>query len=116
MSDLIENLTALTFACADREARWFNRYNRLQPNGSLELEWGYKEGFYQTRIRELYRLMPSGHLEKIHEILLSKMASLPGEAERNRSPEELAQLIRRFQADDGAANEDVDFPINPRSK
>jgi len=95
-------------ACADREARWLNRYNK----DSRDLEWAYKEGFYQARIRELFRLIPAGHLEKIHELLLRKMAELPGAAERNRSPEELAQLIRRFQAGDGTASEGSDFPTN----
>ncbi len=109
MNDLIENLSALTFACADREAKWFNRYNK----DSRDLEWAYKEGIYQARIKELLRLIPEEHLKKIHELLLRKMADLPGATERNRSPGELAQLLRRFQAGDGAVNDDHKFPTNP---
>ena len=93
MTDLIKTVSELTFACADREARWFNRYNR----DSRDLEWAHKEGFYQARIKELLRLIPEEHLEKIHAILVRKMDGLPGEAQRNRSPEELARLIHELQ-------------------
>ena len=109
MPDLIKTVSELTFSCADREAKWLNRYNK----DSKDLEWAYKEGFYQTRIVELLRLIPEEYLEKIHELLLRKLADLPGAAERNRTPEEVAHLIHRFQAHGGAVNEEVDLPTNP---
>ncbi len=87
MSDLIQTIAELTFAYADREARWLNRYNRLQPNGSLELEWGYKEGFYQTRYVELLRLIPAEHLERMLGIIRSRLEALPGSTTSPTSPD-----------------------------
>jgi len=75
MTDLIKTVAELTFSYADREARWLNRYNK----DSQDLEWAYKEGFYQTRIEELLRLISEEHLEKIHGLLVQKMSILPGD-------------------------------------
>jgi hypothetical protein len=93
MTNLARTVSELTFSYADREARWFNRYNK----DNRDLEWAYKEGFYQARIKELLELPPEGYLEKIHAALIRAMKKLPGEAERNRSPEELEHLIDDFQ-------------------
>ena len=93
MPDFIKTVSELTFSCADREAKWLNRYNK----DSKDLEWAYKEGFYQTRIAELLGLIPEEYLEKIQGLLLRKMANLPGEAEQNRSPEEVARFIHDLQ-------------------
>lgn len=87
MSNLIQTIAELTFAFADREAKWLNRYNRLQPNGSLELEWGYKEGFYQTRFVELLHLLPDAHLERMMDIIRSRLEALPGSTTSPASPE-----------------------------
>jgi hypothetical protein len=86
MTDLVRTVSELTFAYADRKARWLNRYN----NDSRDLEWAYKEGFYQKRIEELLGLIPGEALERIHVMLTHKMDDLPGEAERKRNPANLA--------------------------
>jgi hypothetical protein len=93
MTALVQTVSALTFAYAHREASWFNRYNK----DSKDLEWAYKEGFYQTRIEELLGLIPHDHLEKIHTLIVQKMEKLPGEAERNRNSEELDRFIHDLQ-------------------
>ena len=93
MTEIINTISELTFSYADREAKWLNRYNK----DSEILEWAYKEGFYQTRIVELLRLIPEEHLKTIHTLILRKMANLRGEAERSRSPEQRARFIHDIQ-------------------
>jgi hypothetical protein len=87
MSELTQTIAELTFAYADREAKWLNRYNRLQPNGSLALEWGYKEAFYQSRFVEMLRLLPDEHLESMLAIIRSRLAALPGSTTSPASPD-----------------------------
>lgn len=96
MTGLVKTVSELTFSYVDREARWFNRYNK----NNRELEWAYKEGFYQTRIQEMLGLLPEVLLGKIQDRLVAKLEALPGEVERNRSPEELDRLIHKFQRGD----------------
>lgn len=90
--DLRTETSALTFAYADREAAWLNRYNKENK----ALEWGYKEAFYQKRFCELLRLLPDDVVLKMHQVMTLKAAQPPGEATRNRSVEETIRLIRRI--------------------
>lgn len=93
MSTLAETLAELTFTYAEREAAWLNRYNKDDKN----LEWAFKEGFYQKRIRELLGLIADEDLEKLHAIITARLENPPGEATRRRSPAETMELIGRFR-------------------
>jgi hypothetical protein len=93
MSTLAKTLAELTFTYAEREAVWLNRYNKDDKN----LEWAFKEGFYQKRIRELLGLISDEHLEKLLAIITARLEHPPGEATRRRSTEETMELIGRFR-------------------
>jgi hypothetical protein len=90
--DLRTETCALTFAYADREAAWLNRYNKEDK----ALEWSYKQGFYQKRFQELLSLLPDDVVLKMHQVISAKTAQPPGEATRNRSADETLRLIRRI--------------------
>ena len=64
----------MTFAYADREAAWLNRYNKEDKT----LEWAFKEGFYQKCFQELLILLPDEAVERLHLIISQKMTNLPG--------------------------------------
>lgn len=93
MSTLAETLAELTFTYAEREAVWLNRYNKDDKS----VEWAFKEGFYQKRIRELLGLIADEHLEKLHAIITARLENPPGETTRRRSPSETMELIGRFR-------------------
>lgn len=71
MANLAENTAKLIFEHADREAKHFNRYNKTDQG----LEFAYKEGYYQKRIKELLHLLPEGSLEKLHAIISNRFNS-----------------------------------------
>lgn len=100
-----QEVAALTFAYADREAAWLNRYNQEDK----ALEWAFKEGFYKKRFQELLVLLPDDAVEKLNLIISQKMTNLPGESTRNRSTEDNLKLIKRFRH----AIEDADTPPQP---
>lgn len=100
-----QEIASLTFAYADREAAWLNRYNM----GDKELEWAFKEGFYKKRFQELLVLLPDDAVERLHLIISQKMTNLPGESTRNRSTEDSLKLIKRLSH----AIEDADTPPKP---
>jgi hypothetical protein len=88
-----QEVARLTFAYADREAAWLNRYNK----GDKEVEWAFKESFYQKRFQELLILLPDDAVERLHLITSQKMSNLPGESTRNRSAEDALKLINRLR-------------------
>lgn len=99
MSTLAQTIAELTFTYAEREAVWQNRYNQHDL-----LYWTYKEGFYQKRIQELLKLISDEHLQQMHVIITGKLANPPGEAARNRTPEEVTRLVRLLlQSEDSSA-------------
>lgn len=93
MPSLAQSVADLTFAYAEREAIWLNRYNKDDKS----LEWAFKEGFYQKRIRELLGLIADEDLEKLHTIITARLENPPGEATRRRSPAATTELIGRFR-------------------
>jgi len=93
MPSLAPAIADLIFAYADREAAWLNRYNKDDKN----LEWAFKEGFYQKRIRELLVLIADERLEKLHAIITAMLEQPPGDATRRRSPAATMELIGRFR-------------------
>jgi hypothetical protein len=93
MPSLAQSVADLTFAYAEREAVWLNRYNK----DDTSVEWAFKEGFYQKRIRELLGLIADEHLETLHAIITARLEHPPGEATRRRSPAETMELIGGFR-------------------
>jgi hypothetical protein len=87
-----QEVATLTFAYADREAAWLNRYNK----GDKEVEWAFKESFYKKRFQELLVLLSDDAVERLHLIISQKMANLPGESTLNRSAEDTLKLIKRL--------------------
>lgn len=106
MTDLAQSVAELTFSYADREAKWLNRYNK----DDKALEWTWKEAFYKKRIKELLELISEENLQKCRVIISKKLANPPGEATRNRSPEETQGLIKRLR--DASGNAEKDTPQN----
>ncbi len=103
MPSLAQSVADLTFAYAEREAVWLNRYNKDDKS----LEWAFKEGFYQKRIRELLVLIADERLEKLHAIIKAMLEQPPGEPTRRRSPAAAMELIGRFrQACEDSASPD----------
>jgi hypothetical protein len=100
-----QEVATLTFAYADREAAWLNRYNKDDKT----LEWAFKESFYQKRFQELLVLLSDDAVERLHLIISRKLTYLPGESTRNRSTEDSLKLIKRL----GHAIEDTDTPTKP---
>ncbi len=100
-----QEIASLTFAYADREAAWLNRYNK----GDKEVEWAFKEGFYKKRFQELLVLLPDDAVERLHLIISQNMTNLPGESTRSRSTEDSLKLIKRLSH----AIEDADTPPKP---
>lgn len=100
-----QEVATLTFAYADREAAWLNRYNKEDKT----LEWAFKESFYQTRFQELLVLLSDDAVERLHLIISQKMTNLPGESTRKRSTEDSLKLIKRLSH----AIEDEDTPPKP---
>jgi hypothetical protein len=95
----------LTFAYADCEAAWLNRYNKEDKT----LGRAFKESFYQKRFQELLVLLSDDAVERLHLIISQKMTKLPGESTRNRSTEDSLKLIKRLSH----AIEDGDTPPKP---
>ncbi|WP_395715804.1 hypothetical protein [Prosthecobacter sp.] len=107
MPSLAPTVADLTFAYADREAAWLNRYNKDDKS----LEWAFKEDFYQKRIRELLVLITDERLEKLHAIIKAMFEQPAGEAMRRRSPAATMELIGRFrQACEDPASPDTEAP------
>lgn len=92
-ANIRQEVATLTFAYADREAAWLNRYNKDDKS----LEWAFKEGFYQKHFQELLVLLPDEAVEKIQLIISRKMTNLPGESTRNRSAGDTLHLITQFR-------------------
>lgn len=90
--DLRQETETLTYAYADREAAWLNRYNQ----NNKALEWAYKEAFYKKRFSELLKLLPDDQVARLHQVISAKIEQAPGESTRQRSPEETLSLIRRI--------------------
>jgi hypothetical protein len=91
-ANIRQEVATLTFAYADREAAWLNRYNKEDKT----LEWAFKESFYKKRFQELVALLPDDAVERLHLIISQKMSNLPGESTRNRSAEDTLKLIKRL--------------------
>jgi hypothetical protein len=104
-ANIRQEVASLTFAYADREAAWLNRYNKWDK----EVEWAFKEGFYKKRFQELLVLLPDEAVERLHLIISQKMTNLPGESTRSRSAKDTLKLIKRFRQ----ANEDENTPLKP---
>lgn len=104
-TNIRQEVARLTFAYADREAAWLNRYNK----GDKEVEWAFKESFYKKRFQELVALLPDDAVERLHLIISQKMTNLPGEATRNRSAEDTLKLIKRLRQ----VTEDENTPSKP---
>jgi len=100
-----QKVARLTFAYADREAAWLNRYNK----GDKEVEWAFKESFYKKRFQELVALLPDDAVERLHLSISQKMTNLPGESTRNRSAEDTLKLIKRLRQ----VTEDENTPSKP---